>query len=99
MYTDKIREAFEKIGYEGTAQINQAKFSEILANLMVDVALSSQRSPDKPTTKTWRMSYGNRLQEGRTTSRSTRSARPLTMASTFSRASWMRSTVTHPPCR
>ena len=35
MYTDKIREAFERIGFSGDTEINQVKFSDILTKLMV----------------------------------------------------------------
>lgn len=35
MYTDKIREAFEKIGFSGETRINQTKFNDILSRLMV----------------------------------------------------------------
>ncbi len=67
MYTDKILEAFEKIGFGGNTPINQAKFNEILTKLMVALCLSSLLSPTNPTTRMWPMSFGSRLRKGRTT--------------------------------
>ncbi len=44
MYTDKIREAFERIGFTADTEINQNKFNDILAKLMVLTALFSRHA-------------------------------------------------------
>ena len=60
MYTDKIRESFEKIGFGGNTQINQQKFNDILSKLMVILILSSPPSQERPMIKMWPMSFGNK---------------------------------------
>lgn len=80
MYTDKIREAFEKIGYSGNTQINQQKFNDILSKLMVILTLSSPLNPEKPMIRMSQISCGNRRREATIISRSRRSVRPSMMA-------------------
>lgn len=60
MYTDKIREAFEKIGYGGSTQINQQKFNDILSKLMVTLILSSPPSQERPMIRMSPINSGNR---------------------------------------
>lgn len=90
MYTDKIREAFEKIGYSGNTQINQQKFNDILSKLMVILTLSSPQNPEKHMIRMSQISCGNRHQEAIIILRSRRSVRPSMMASRFCSSSWMR---------
>lgn len=99
MYIDKIREAFEKIGFSGETRINQSKFNEILGKLMVTLATCSLNVQAKATIRMWQMSCGTRPHRAGLTSRSTRSAKQSTMVSTYSRTNSRKSTVSLPPFR
>lgn len=51
MYTDKIREAFERIGFTGETTITQAKFNDILSKLMVALSLMQSTRSNEPYDK------------------------------------------------
>ena len=93
MYTDKIREAFERIGFSGDTEINQTKFNDILTKLMVASTLSSPHGQARPTTRMSPMNCGNRPPTAKHTSKLHKFAKPSTTASTSSRPSLRKSTV------
>jgi hypothetical protein len=90
MYVDKIREAFERKGFNSTSQINQTKFNEILDSLSVHSPLFRTASP---MTKMYLRNYGNKPQVGPALSKSTVYVRPLTMASASSWSNFRKSHV------